>query len=203
VLPLLFAVPIAALAGFAEAGKEVLARLAQDADWQARIQANAGLLAQVAPQLDAIRHGVLLVYGGLLLLALGVLAARILRNRMQSVRITYDEGLVAQGRRGLSILELSRLNDIPHAHVCGGRGRCGTCRVRVESGAHLLSPQRTLERETLARVHAQTHVRLACQARVLGSGVSVTRLLPAYADASAARLPQAWVAQTTPAELTP
>ena len=34
--------------------------------------------------------------------------------------------------------------------------------------------------------------RLACQARVLAEGVTVTRLLPAYADASAARLPEEW-----------
>jgi len=36
--------------------------------------------------------------------------------------------------------------------------------------------------------------RLACQARVTGSGVVATRVLPPYADASAARLPQEWVA---------
>lgn len=203
VLPLLFAVPIAALTGFAEAGKEVLEKLAQDANWQAQIQANVGLLAQVKPRLDAIRNGVLLVYAGLLLLAIGVLVARLLRNRRQPVSVVYDEGHVAQGRRGLSILELSLLNDIPHAHVCGGRGRCGTCRVRVEGGSPILSTQSDLERETLARVHADAGVRLACQARVLGPGLSVTRLLPAYADASASRVPEAWTAEANPAGLAP
>lgn len=198
VLPFLFAVPIAALAGFAEAGKEVLERIAQDANWQAEIKATVGLLAQAKPQLDDILQRVLVVYGGLLLLALGVLAARIVRNRMQPVTIAYDEGLVATGRRGLSILELSRLNDVPHAHVCSGRGRCGTCRVRVESGAYLLTRQGTLERDTLARVHAEAGTRLACQARVLGSGLFVTRLLPAYADASASRRPEAWAVDGTP-----
>ena len=45
-------------------------------------------------------------------------------------------GATAQGRWGLSILEFSRLNDVPHANVCSGRGRCGTCRVHVDAGAY-------------------------------------------------------------------
>ena len=106
----------------------------------------------------------------------------------------HDQCIRLQGRHGLSILELSRLNDVPHAHVCSGRGRCGTCRVRVDSGAQSLSPKDEVESSTLARVGAGDADRLACQARVLGDGVSVTRQLPAYADASAARLPQEWVA---------
>jgi ferredoxin len=118
-----------------------------------------------------------------------VLAARMLRDRLNPVRVAYDGGLSAQGRRGLSILELSRLNDVPHAHVCSARGRCGTCRVHVDAGAASLSPLNDIERGTLARVHAGEGDRLACQARVLGAGVAVTRLLPAYADAADAREP--------------
>ena len=47
-----------------------------------------------------------------------------------------DGGLRANGRYGLSVLEISRLNDVPHAHVCSGRGRCGTCRVRINVAAN-------------------------------------------------------------------
>jgi len=194
VLPVLFAVPILALVGFAESGKEVLERLANDASWQAHITDNIGRIVKVTSQLDAFQARVLAVYGGLLLLAMGVLAARMLRDRMTPVRISYDGGLAAQGRRGLSILELSRLNDIAHAHVCSARGRCGTCRVHVEAGAQSLSPPNDIEHATLARVHASGGDRLACQARVLGAGVAVTRLLPAYADASASRSPEQWMA---------
>ena len=125
-----------------------------------------------------------------MLIAVGIFAARMLRDRMKPVRVAYDGGLSAHGRRGLSILELSILNDVPHAHVCSARGRCGTCRVHVDSGAQSLSPLNDIEHGTLARVHAHEGDRLACQARVLGAGVSVTRLLPAYADASDARLPE-------------
>jgi adenylate cyclase len=202
VLPVLFAVPILALIGFAEAGKTVLDKLANDPAWKAHITDNIGRIVEVTSQWNAFQSRALLVYGGLLLLAVAVFVARMLRDRMKPVTVAYDGGLSAQGRRGLSVLELSRLNDIPHAHVCSARARCGTCRVHVDAGAASLSPITDLERATLARVRAREGDRLGCQARVLGPGVSVTRLLPVYADASAARQPQDWVAEAAPAAKT-
>lgn len=192
VLPVLFAIPIAALLGFAESGKEVVAKLASDAEWRATIDASAAQIAEVRTRLDAIWSGVISVYGSFALLAIAVLAARCLRDRMTRVAVGYDAGLVAHGRRGLSVLELSRMNEVPHADVCSGRGRCGTCRIHVEAGAKQLSPPGDVEMRTLDRVHAAPGDRLACQARVLGAGVVVTRLLPPFADAEAARDPQAW-----------
>jgi adenylate cyclase len=194
VLPVLFAVPILALLGFAEAGREVLEKLATDPAWRAHITANLDRVVAVTNPLEGFQKALLLVYGALVLIAFGVFGSRLLRDRFARVTVAYDGGLSAQGRRGLSILELSRLADVPHAHVCSGRGRCGTCRVRIESGAEQLTPMNEAERGTLARVGAGAGERLACQARVTGSGVVVKRVLPPYADASAARLPQEWVA---------
>lgn len=193
VLPVLFAVPILALLGFAEAGREVLEKLAGDPAWRAHITENLRRVVAVTSRLDTLQNIVLVIYGALVLIAFAMFGARLMRDRMARVSISYDGGLSAQGRRGLSILELSRLGDVPHAHVCSGRGRCGTCRVRIESGAEQLTPMNEAERGTLARVHAGAGERLACQARVTGSGVVVTRVLPPYADASAARQPQEWV----------
>jgi len=193
VLPVLFAVPVLALIGFAESGKEVLDKLATDPAWRAHITENLRRVVQVTDPLNALQARLLIAYGLLVVAAAGVLAWRMLRERA-AVTVAYDEGFAARGQRGLSILELSLANDVPHAHVCSARGRCGTCRVRVESGADSLSPRNETERKTLARVAAGENNRLACQARVLGSGVSVTRVLPAYADASAARVPEEWVA---------
>ena len=194
VLPVLFAVPILALVGFAEAGKEVLGKLANDPAWLAHIRENLRLVVAITDPLNSLQSKILLVYAALVLIALGILGTRMLRERNRVVSIAYDEGFTARGRRGLSILELSRTNDVPHAHVCSGRGRCGTCRVRVEAGAPSLSPAQDAELDTLARVQAGQAERLACQARVLGDGVAVRRVLPVYADASAARAPGEWVA---------
>jgi len=192
VLPLLFAIPILALLGFAEVGKEVLDRLASDATWRQHIIDNLNKVVAVTKPMEATQDRILLAYGILVAAAFGALAWKILRARMRKVQVRYDGGAVATGRAGLSILELSILGDIPHAHVCSGRGRCGTCRVRVDAGAGALSPLEEHERRTLLRVGADPESRLACQAHVQGEGVKVTRLLPPYADASAARAPGEW-----------
>ena len=192
VLPILFAVPIVALLGFAEAGKEVLERLTSDPAWRESVLENSARVGPVRARIDAVRSNLLGAYAGLVLLALAVFAGRILRDRLTRVRVDYDAGLAASGRRGLSTLELSRIGGVPHADVCSGRGRCGTCRVHVTGGAGSLSPRNAIEDKTLARVHADAGDRLACQARVLGPGVAVVRALPPYADASAARQPGDW-----------
>ena len=192
VLPVLFAVPVLALLGFAEAGKEVLDKLANDPAWRASITENLKRVVAVTDPLNSLQAKILAVYGLLVLAAAGALAWRLLRERNRTVAVAYDQGFAARGRRGLSILELSRASDVPHASVCSARGRCGTCRVRVDAGASSLSPKSELEQFTLARVGAGPGERLACQARVLEEGIVVTRMLPAYADASAARTPQEW-----------
>jgi adenylate cyclase len=187
----LFAIPVLALIGFAEAGKEVVEKLANDPAWRAYITENLRRVVAVTDPLNTMQNRILTVYALLVLGAAAFLAWRMLRERAM-VNVSYDEGFTARGRRGLSILEMSIANDIPHAHVCSARGRCGTCRVRVDAGMEGLSPRSDAERATLEKVGAP-EARLACQARVLANGVSVTRVLPAYADASAARDPEEWV----------
>jgi len=199
VLPVLFAIPILALLGFAESGREVLARLDSDPAWKALIIDHLRPIAAMVADLEQSKDRVLAVYAVLVLSAVVVMALRIRRNRARPVVLSYDGGESAQGRRGLSILEISQAANVAHAHVCSGRGRCGTCRVQVEHGGDALSPLNDLEETTLARVHAPAGARLACQARVLGPGVVVTRLLPPYADASAARDPSAWTADAVDA----
>ena len=191
VLPVLFAIPVLALIGFAEAGKEVVEKLANDAAWRAHITENLRRVVAVTDPLNTMQNRILTVYALLVLAAAAFLVWRMLRDRAM-VNVSYDEGFTARGRRGLSILEISLANDIPHAHVCSARGRCGTCRVRVDAGMEGLSPRSETEKTTLERVGAP-EARLACQARVFGNGVAVTRVLPAYADASAARSPEEWV----------
>jgi adenylate cyclase len=85
--------------------------------------------------------------------------------------------------RGFSVLEASRFAGIPHASVCGGRGRCSTCRVRVSAGASTLPLPSAAEQRVLDRVGAPPSVRLACQLRPIGN-ISVMPLLPASAQAS-------------------
>jgi adenylate cyclase len=194
IIPILFAVPIFALLGFAHAGEAVLARLTTDIGWRALVEQNLQVLQEVGHRLQVIEAGVLLLYGGSLTLAVGIFAGNILRRRSTRVVVSYDGGLTGRGRVGMSVLEVSRTNNIPHASVCGGRARCGTCRVIVPDDADLDVPAEA-ELATLHRVKAPADARLACQAHLLGRRVTVRRVYPAFVDAEAARELSSWLAE--------
>ncbi|MEM7069471.1 MAG: adenylate/guanylate cyclase domain-containing protein [Pseudomonadota bacterium] len=86
-------------------------------------------------------------------------------------------------QRGASVLDMLRQSDIPHASVCGGKGRCSTCRVRVDVGLEELESAGPEELRVLERVGAAPNVRLACQIKPK-SALSVTAILDPHADAS-------------------
>src|SRR5262249_42718836 len=87
---------------------------------------------------------------------------------------------------GFSVLEASRWAGIPHASVCGGRGRCSTCRVRVVVGGESLAVPSAMERATLARIGAARDVRLACQIRPSADIAVAPLVAPTRAEASGA-----------------
>src|SRR5207249_31255 len=73
------------------------------------------------------------------------------------------------------------------AAVCGGRGRCSTCRVRIHT-TRPQPPPAEAESRVLRRLGVPSDVRLACQLRPT-SDLSVTPLLPATATAADGRPP--------------
>lgn len=85
--------------------------------------------------------------------------------RADRIRISYADGAAITVSSGTSILEASRLASRAHLSVCGGRGRCSTCRVKVLAGADTLPEPSAIERATLERIGAPPNVRLACQLR--------------------------------------
>jgi len=177
--------PTLALLGFVAAGRDVSA-LARTPGWtEAMLRAAHAPGPAEAAQLLAIRRGFLHAY---LVALVGVFVARGLRRlveRRGSIRITYPNGRVVIAPGGFTILDASRLGGVPHASVCGGRGRCSTCRVRIPSGLEHLAPPSEAERRVLARVGAAPDVRLACQTRPTRE-VSVEPLLaPSVAPAEA------------------
>jgi adenylate cyclase len=102
------------------------------------------------------------------------------------VRIGYPDGRLVEVMPGTSVLEASRLAGIPHAHVCGGRGRCSTCRVRVRGEIGSIDPPGEDELRVLRRIGAPSNVRLACQLRPRGA-IEVVPLLPPFAHAADGR----------------
>ena len=129
---------------------------------------------------EIFRDWVLVTFYGLLLLTL---LARYLRlnvgYRKAAVSVYHSNGQVLKGFPGQSILEIIRYHRIPHASVCGGRGRCTTCRIRVGAGGESLPAPTPLEKSALERIGAAPKVRLACQSRPQFD-VHVSPLLPAH-----------------------
>ncbi len=100
------------------------------------------------------------------------------RRRQLTVLLTYADGRQIQVAPATTLLEASRIGGVPHAAICGGRGRCTTCRVRVLEGMDNLSPVGDREHRALTRIGASGDIRLACQAQALGGEIEVMLLLP-------------------------
>jgi adenylate cyclase len=96
-----------------------------------------------------------------------IVAVKFVPNKKR-IRIRYPGGKMVRVDPGTSILEASRLAGIPHVSVCGGRGRCSTCRVRVIEGLEGQPEAEGREKATLKSISAAPDVRLACQLRPTG-----------------------------------
>ncbi len=176
-------VPVLSLLGAIEAGRQVAA-LAADPAWTRAAFTHMRLPSPaVALQLEQIGAILVWFFAGSIA---AVLLARLIRRLWQRshglVRIGYPDGRRIEVVPGTSVLEASRLLGVPHAHVCGGRGRCSTCRVRVRGEIGGIDPPGDTERRVLRRIGATPNVRLACQLRPKGA-VEVTPLLPPFAYA--------------------
>ena len=176
-------VPLLALLGFLEAMREIT-ELARSPAWVKATHAAARELGGSERRaLVALNDRALLAFAA----AVGAtLVARWIRNfherRYKSIAVTYPDRSRIVAPAGYSVLEVSRFGGVPHASVCGGRGRCSTCRVRVTQGLRALPAASLGERAVLARIGASPDVRLACQLRPTAD-VAVAPLLPASATA--------------------
>ena len=183
-LALALMLPVLGLLGFVNAGRELDNLIARQPDWLERFLA----AAKIPPRSEReiiylVKDGALITFAAAIALALLARVARTFVERRNQICVTYADGREVQAPRGFSVLEASRLARIPHASVCGGRGRCSTCRVRVSQGLSTLPPPSAGELKVLQRVGAAANVRLACQLRPT-TDVTVMRLLPADAQAS-------------------
>jgi adenylate cyclase len=174
-------IPVLAVLGFAQGGRQVASIVADPERFQAALKTlpGPGAAAIVGELVDGFRYG----FAGLVLAVLAARGIRAGRQRRRGrVRVTYPGGRVIEVPPGGTLLEISRGAGIPHASVCGGRGRCSTCRVRVNLGLEHQPAASPDERRVLNRVAAPPNVRLACQLRPVAE-LSVTPLLPPTATA--------------------
>ena len=164
-----FAVPLLAIAGFVSAGREALA-----------LYAPAKTLRpdQITGLESAVQLSQQLLIGAAVVLLATMAGVAVTRRMKGLVPVHFvGHGEVAL-RPGSTLLEASRESCIPHPSLCGGRGRCSTCRVLVLSGHEKLPEPTPAERKVLTRISAPASVRLACQIRPQHP-LSVQVLLPA------------------------
>lgn len=170
-------IPVLALLGFAD-GARAVERLAQDPDWIAAMLAEVRVPS--GPQVAAIytlRTWLTLSFCALVGGVFVLRGLRILATRHRAIPVTYSDGRRVVIQPGTTLLEASRIGNIPHASVCGGRSRCSTCRVHVLAGAEALPPPGEEEARVLARISAAPAVRLACQVRPTAA-VTIQPLMP-------------------------
>jgi adenylate cyclase len=185
-LTLAVLLPTLALLGFYQSGRTVL-QLSTLPEW---VDDNLSLGQAGTPEQNAdlrrIRDLFLYAWAGaigLVFVARGFRA--MLERRRGLIRLTYPDGRTVRVPRGLSVLESSWRFNIPHASVCGGRGRCSTCRIRIIGDRSALPPPSPEETAVLARAGfgADSSVRLACQLRPQAD-LAFVPLLPPNADTS-------------------
>ncbi len=181
--------PILALLGIWSASKEVLV-LFNDSAWLKQVisQTNQPNNEQLAT-LNQWEMGFLIGYGILLLLVLGARQVRpFWEARNGIVKIYYDTGKIVKSIPGISFLDISREFAQPHASVCGGRGRCSTCRIRINEGIEKLPAPGPEERKILERIKAAPDIRLACQCLPPKGNYNISCIMPADTNAKSLHL---------------
>ena len=186
--PLAVLIPVSALLGFVEAGNEVIAL-------------SAASTVQPTPPSEEIiakfqTYNTILwsVIGGYVVLVVITLLARMVRlsaSKPGIVTLSYLTGDTIRTEGGISLLEAAEANDLPHANICKGRGRCATCRVRIISSSEELPAPSELEAKTLERFECPENVRLACQLVPMSGTIELERVLPPDVGLDAVRPPSA------------
>src|ERR1700692_4783635 len=118
--------------------------------------------------IDSIVDYFLIGYFGLIGFVLMARGGRTLNERRGGmINLSYGNGRTVRVPKGLSVLEASLRNNVPHASICGGRARCSTCRIRIIGDCTSLPEPSKREAFVLNRVGAGSDpaIRLACQLR--------------------------------------
>jgi len=159
-------IPTLSMLGFYQSGRMVIEN--DSVEWRAETQSESQIGTRAEAQtLDRITDYFLFGYFGLIGIALLARAARAINERRRGmINLSYGNGRTVRVPRGLSVLEASLRNNVPHASVCGGRARCSTCRIRIIGDHNDLPEPSPREAFVLGRVGTlDPSIRLACQLR--------------------------------------
>jgi adenylate cyclase len=159
-------VPTLSLLGIYQGGRNVMD--SDSLEWrQENLTRRAMGTHEQAQVLERVTDDFLIGYLGLIGIVLLAKGARALNERRGGmINLSYGNGRTVRVPRGLTVLEASLRNNVPHASVCGGRARCSTCRIRIIGDCSALPEPSQREAFVLGRVGtSDPSIRLACQLR--------------------------------------
>src|SRR5262249_44208973 len=99
------------------------------------------------------------------------------QQEAEMVKITcLPDGRLIEIGPNETILTADLRANIPHAHACGGKAKCSTCRIAIVEGLENCSPRTEPEEAIALGLGFSPELRLACQPRPQGE-VTFRRLV--------------------------
>ena len=89
-------------------------------------------------------------------------------QRKMPILFYTDDNCDFEFSEAQNILSISQENKVDHLHVCGGLGKCSTCRVQILEGLENCSERSLTEQNIADRLDFPDDVRLACQTIISG-----------------------------------
>lgn len=160
-----WSLPALALSGYISSGMQVSREVAVNPDWSDKVMKTAGITMDMVPEVMAMVTIVWWVQATFIVLTLLIPLARqhLLHMNQLGAKLFFADLHKLPIRKGATALETLQEARIDHPSLCGGSGRCSTCRIRVGKGAEELEPPTEKEQHVLERIKAPKDVRLACQ----------------------------------------
>ena len=164
---LIFGLPILAYGGYIRASIELSETSKNSPITILEIISNSNFTAEIGEKIVSLSDLLqFLIYPILLCLFVAFYFFRnLLEKRFNSIQVQYTDGTSINVSKGSSLLEASHKAGRYHESVCGGRGRCTTCRVRVTSNLAELPKPNKIEQAVINRLEFDQSLRLACQLR--------------------------------------
>ena len=164
---LILGLPLIAYGGYIRASIELSEASQSNPITILELISNSNFTAEIGEKIVSLSDLLqFLVYPILLSLFVAFYFIRnLLEKRFNSIQVQYTDGTNINVSRGSSLLEASHKAGRYHESVCGGRGRCTTCRVRVTSSLGELPRPNKIEQSVINRLNFDQSLRLACQLR--------------------------------------
>ena len=102
-------------------------------------------------------------------------------NRKMPKLFYTDDNCEFNFTEAQNILKISQENEINHLHVCGGLGKCSTCRVQIIEGLGNCSERSLKEQNIADKLDFPDDVRLACQT-ILSGDAKIRKLFKSSED---------------------